>query len=252
MITVEEALEKILSYCRVLGPERRALLDSLGQILAEDITSTIDVPPWDNSAMDGFAVQAASTEGAARSTPVVLRVIGEVAAGSVSEEEVVPGTAVRIMTGAPMPRGADAVVQFEDTDEEERKLPGEALAEIGVRRQVERGLNVRVAGGDIPRGSLVLPRGTLIRPQEIGVLASLGRDVVSVFRRPVVAVLATGDELVDVAMPLQPGKIYSSNTYSLAAQVRWRPGTLIYSLRRAACPWATMTSSRTYLPNMER
>ncbi len=219
MISVDEALERILSHVEVLAAEDEEVLSTLGQVLAEDVRSTIDIPGMDNTAMDGYAVQAESTVGATHSSPNHLRVIGEVAAGYLTKEEVMPGTAVRIMTGAPIPSGADAVVQFEDTDEEVRKERGESLTEIGVFREVEKGLHIRRAGEDISSGSLVLAKGTLIRPQEIGVLASIGRDVVSVHRRPVVAILSTGDELVDVGKPLPPGKIYGSNTYTLAAQV---------------------------------
>jgi molybdopterin molybdotransferase len=219
MISVEEALEKVLSHVHVLEAEDEDTLKTLGQVLAEDVRSTIDIPGLDNSAMDGFAIQAEGTVGATRTSPNFFRVIGEVAAGYVTKEEVGPGSAIRIMTGAPIPSGADAVVQFEDTDEETRKERGEPLTEIGVFREIERGLNIRRAGEDISSGSLVLSKGTLIRPQEIGVLASVGRDVVSVHRRPVVAILSTGDELVAVGEPLPQGKIYSSNSYSLAAQV---------------------------------
>ncbi|MEE8470912.1 MAG: gephyrin-like molybdotransferase Glp [Dehalococcoidia bacterium] len=219
MITVEEALEKILGYFDVLEAEDETILDSLGRILAEDIRSTIDIPPLDNSAMDGYAVQAQSTVGATSSSPNVLRVIGEVAAGYLTKQEVASGIAIRIMTGAAIPSGADSVVQFEHTDEERRKAAAQPLTEIGILREVEKGLNIRRAGEDIPRGSLVLEAGMLLRPQEIGVLASLGREVVSVTRRPLVAILATGDELVDVKEPLPVGKIYNSNTYSIAAQV---------------------------------
>ncbi|UCC60656.1 MAG: molybdopterin molybdotransferase MoeA [Dehalococcoidia bacterium] len=218
MISVEEALDKVLSHVDVLEAEDELILDSMGQVLAEDIYSTIDIPGMDNTAMDGYAVQAESTVGATHSSPNILRVIGEVAAGYLTKEEVTPGTAIRIMTGAPIPTGADAVVQFEDTDEEKRKANNEPLTEIGVFREVRVGLNIRQAGEDITSGSLVLSKGTLLRPQEIGVLASLGRDVVPVHRRPLVAILSTGDELLDVGKPLEVGKIYSSNTYSLAAQ----------------------------------
>jgi molybdopterin molybdotransferase len=219
MISVEEALEKILSYVNVLEPEDELILNSLGRVLAGDVYSDIDIPPLDNSAMDGYAVRAESTTGASPSSPRILRIIGEVAAGYIASEEVTPGTTIRIMTGAPVPKGADAVVQFEDTDEEKRKADKKPLTEIGILHQAEKGLNIRQAGEDISKGSMVLNAGTVLRPQEIGVLASLGRDAISVIRRPVVAVLATGDELVDIKEQLPPGKIYNSNSYSIAAQV---------------------------------
>ncbi len=219
MITVEEALEKVLSYFRELEAENVLLLRSLGRVLSEDVYSAIDIPPADNAAMDGYAVQASSTTGATDSSPRALKVIGKAAAGHSTRKAVTAGTAVRIMTGAPIPQGADSVVRFEDTDEEMRKAQGQPLTEIGILCPAEEGLNIRRAGEDIACGSLVLRKGTVIRPQEIGVLASLGRKAVAVIRRPVVAILATGDELVDVGKALPQGKIYSSNTYSLAAQV---------------------------------
>jgi molybdopterin molybdotransferase len=221
-----------LSKVEALEAKNEDILDTLGQVLAEDVYSTIDIPGMDNSAMDGFAVQAEGTLGATHSSPNYLRVIGEVAAGYLTKEEVIPGTAIRIMTGAPVPGGADAIVQFEHTDEEARRERGEPLTEIGVLREVEKGRHIRKAGEDISSGGLALAKGTLIRPQEIGVLASIGRAVVSVYRRPVVAILSTGDELVDVGKPLQPGQIYSSNTHSLAAQVT-RHGAVPETLKTA-------------------
>jgi len=217
VITVEQALDKILGYAAVLEEEESPVLDSLGQVLAENICSDIDVPPLDNSAMDGYAVRSEDTRGASKQSPRLLRVIDTVPAGSIARREVEAGTAIRIMTGAPVPRGADSVVMFEDTDETERQGCPE---EIGILRKVEAGLNIRRAGEDIARGSTVLRRGTVLRPSEAGVLASLGRAAVRVIRRPVVAILATGDELVDLGKPLPAGKIYNSNTYSLAALVR--------------------------------
>jgi molybdopterin molybdotransferase len=221
MLSVEQALDKILSHINVLGAEDRAIMESLGQVLAEDVFSTIDIPPLDNSAMDGYAVRSEDTQGASRQSPRFLRVIDTVIAGSISRYEVEPGTAVRIMTGAAIPKGADSVVRFEDTDEAEwqqsssQQLP----VEIGIRHQVAAGTDIRRAGEDISKGSMVLSKGTVIRPSEVGVLASLGRSTVKVIRRPVVAVLATGDELVHINEPLPPGKIYNSNSYSLAALV---------------------------------
>jgi len=217
MISVEQALEKVLSYAGVLGSTEQPVLDCLGQVLAEDIYSDINVPPRDNSAMDGYAVRAEDTRGASSQSPRVLRVIGTVSAGSIPEDEVKPDTAIRIMTGAPVPGGADSVVRFEDTDELQRKGdPGE----IGILAEVKSGTDMRRAGEDIAQGSIVLRQGTIIRPSVIGVLASLGRSTVKVIRRPVVAILATGDELVEIDRTLPPGKIYNSNTYSVAALVR--------------------------------
>ena len=228
MISVEQALEKILSYVDVLGAEPSPILDCLGQVLAEDIYSGIDVPPLDNTAMDGYALRSGDTPGASQESPRFLRVIDTVAAGSISEYEVEPGTAIRIMTGAPIPKGADCVVRFEDTDELQRReySTGHQLpAEIGILCEASAGLNIRRAGEDIAAGSIALHKGVVIRPPEVGVLASLGHSTVMVIRRPVVAILATGDELVDINQPLPTGKIYNSNTYSVAALVTRYGGT---------------------------
>jgi molybdopterin molybdotransferase len=216
VISVEQALEKILEHIDVLEAEESPILGCLGQVLAEDVTSDINIPPLDNSAMDGYAVRSADTRGTSRKSPRILRVIDTVTAGSISRSEVKEGTAVRIMTGAPIPKGADCVVKFEDTDESER---GEDSSEVGVMAEVEPKLEIRRAGEDIAAGALVLKKGTVLRPAEVGVLASLGRTKVRVIRRPVVAILATGDEVVDVTQPLPEGKIYNSNSYSLAALV---------------------------------
>jgi len=222
MISVEQALEKILSYVDVLEAEAVPLLDSLGQVLAEDIYSSINIPPLDNAAMDGYAVQSRDTNNASSQSPQFLRVIDTVIAGSISENEVKPGTAIRIMTGAPVPKGADSVVRFEDTDEAERKksTTKQSTNEIGILCKADAGLNIRRAGEDVTKGSIVLPKGAVIRPAEVGVLASLGRSKVMAIRRPVVAILATGNELVDINQPLPAGKIYNSNTYSVAALVQ--------------------------------
>jgi len=222
MISVEEALEKILQAVDALEEESVPLLESLGQVLAEDIKSDINVPPLDNSSMDGYAVQAKDTKGATKESPKFLRVIDTVMAGSISEREVVPGTAIRIMTGAPVPEGADSVVQFEDTDEEPRKesAADQPITEVGILSEAKTGLNIRRAGETIAKEAIALRKGMVIRPSEIGLLASLGHSRVKVIRRPVVAVLATGNELVDINKPLPEGKLYDSNTYSIASLVK--------------------------------
>ncbi len=217
MLSVEEALEKILDEVTVLEAESVPILEALGQVLAEDITSGINVPPLDNSAMDGYAVRARDTLGASAASPRVLRVIDTVMAGSISKREVEPGTAVRIMTGAPLPRGADAVVQFENTDETKRQSPA---TEVGILAEATPELNVRKAGEDIARGTFALKKGTVIRPAEVGLMASLGYHRVKAIRRPVVAILSTGNELVEMGQPLPEGKIYDSNLYSIAGLVK--------------------------------
>jgi molybdopterin molybdotransferase len=216
VISVEEALEKVLDRIDILEAEESPILSCLGQVLSEDVFSPINTPPLDNSAVDGYAVRSVDTRGASRRSPCSLRVIGTVAAGAIPKGEVKPGTAIRIMTGAPIPKGADSVVRFEYTDESEREGTPQ---EIGILTEVEPGSEIRRAGEDITAGSLVLRKGRVIRPAEVGVLASLGRSKVMVIRRPVVAILATGDEVVDVAQPLPKGKIYNSNSYSVAALV---------------------------------
>lgn len=222
MISVEEALEKILQEVDTLEEESVPILDSLGQVLAEDIKSDIDVPPLDNAAMDGYAVLSKDTSEASDDSPKILRVIDTVMAGSISKRQVVPGTAIRIMTGAPVPRGADSVIQFENTDEETRKVSAaeQPINEVGILCKVDSGQNIRRAGEDITRGAIALKKGMVIRPAEIGLLASLGYSQVKVTRRPVVAVLATGNELVELNQPLPEGKIYNSNTYSIASLVK--------------------------------
>ena len=211
MLIVEQALERVLGAFHPLEPERVPIMEALDRVLAEDVGADVDIPPHANSSMDGYAVLAADTAGASRQSPCRLRVVGELAAGYVAETGVTPGTAVRIMTGAPIPPGADAVVQVEDT---------EAQGEwVGILAPAPVGQNVRPAGEDVRRGEVVLRRGTLVRPQEGGMLATLGRTEVQAVRRPRVAILATGDEVVEIDAPLSPGKIRNANSYSNAAQV---------------------------------
>jgi len=222
LISVEEALAEILSHVRPLNPERVAILDALGRVLAEEIVSDIDIPPFDNSAMDGYAVRAADVARASAESPVRLAVTGSVAAGYVSSGRVEPGTAIRIMTGAPLPAGAAAVVPFEATGDRARSKKArleEPASEIEGRVAVHARDNTRPAGEDMRRGEVAMSAGRVVRPQEIGVLASLGRETVLVHRRPRVAILATGDELLEIHEPLAPGKIRNSNEYTNAALV---------------------------------
>jgi molybdopterin molybdotransferase len=223
MISVEEALERILAYVSVMEPVERPLLDSLGQVLVEDVVSDIDIPPHDNTSMDGYAVRASDTVGASPQRPIPLRVAGELAAGYVFEGAVEPGTAVRIMTGAPIPAGADAVVPFEETDEPEGRAFGsfaKSRVAVGVLKGASPGANVRRLGEDVRRGQVILSNGAVLHPAQIGVLASLGKATVRVHRRPTVAILSTGDEVQQPGTPLRPGQIYDSNAYSIAAMVR--------------------------------
>ena len=222
MLSVEEAQSRILDLFSPLETERKPLLESLGQTLAEDAVSSMDIPPLANSAMDGYAVRHESIAGAAQDSPSALRVVGQVAAGQLPQQDVTPGTAVRIMTGAPVPNGADTVVPFESTDEFERKQSGKdplETGEIRVMQTLPKGSHIRPAGQDIRQGQLVLKKGAVLRPSEIGILASLGRDAVQVVRRPVVAIIATGDELLEPGEPPSAGKIYNSNGYSISASV---------------------------------
>ena len=224
MITIEEALERILSGVSVLPAEAKHSIDALGQVLDEDLRAEFDIPPLANSAMDGYAVRAGDTAGAHPNCSRSLRVIGEVAAGYVYEGEVAPGEAVRIMTGAPIPAGADAVVPFEQTDESlgsahwPPRQAGELVA-VQIFCEARPGGDVRAAGEDVRAGDLVLRRGTVLRAAEIGVIASLGRNSVRVIRRPVVAVLSTGDELLEPGQPRSGAQIYDANACSVAALV---------------------------------
>ncbi|MBN1179302.1 MAG: molybdopterin molybdotransferase MoeA [Anaerolineae bacterium] len=206
-LSVEEAQERILAAVRVLEPERVPLLDALDRVLAEPITADRDIPPLANSAMDGYAVQGADVATA----PARLRVVGEIAAGYVSDVTVTPGAALRIMTGAPIPAGADTVVRFEDTE-----LDG---GWVTVQVPVRAGSDVRPAGEDVKAGQQTLAPGHVLRPQEIGMLAALGYTEVSVIRRPRVAILGTGDEVVPPEQEPGPGQIRDANSYTVAAQV---------------------------------
>ncbi len=212
MISIEEARALVLAEAQPLEPEERPLSELLGSVLAEDIRAPHDVPPFDNSAMDGFAVRAEDTMAAGPGRPVEVRLVDTIPAGSHSDIRLEPGTAAKIMTGAPMPPGADAVVQVEHTEE--------SAAGVRLFEHVQPGLHVRLAGEDVARGAPVLFAGDLLGPAELGVLASLGFPRARVYRRPRVAIISTGSELVEVDQPLGPGQIRNSNSYTLEALCR--------------------------------
>lgn len=223
MLGVEDALTHILSAFAPLDPVEMPLLHALGLVLTEAVVAGEDIPPFRNSAMDGYAVRAADTAGASLERPVQLHITGEIPAGSSHRQTVTPGCAVRIMTGAAMPEGADAVVRFEETDEPGRPVVSHGQralpAQVAVTRPAKPWDNVRPAGEDVRRGTLVLGSGTRLRPAEIGLLAALNQSMVRVHRRPRVAILSTGDEVIDLGPALGPGQIRNSNSYTLAAMV---------------------------------
>lgn len=218
LISVEEALNTILEKIEPVDSETSPLPQSYNRILAQTIRSEIDVPPFANSAMDGYAVIAVDTSGSSAARPARLTVIDNIPAGISPTQPITPHTAARIMTGAPMPPGADAVVRFEETSEHTQN-EGLAENEVLIFRAAAAGDNVRHAGEDIRRGQVVLEAGHRLRPQDIGVLAAIGQARVKVYRRPRVAILATGDELVDIDAPIEPGKIRNSNEVTQAAMV---------------------------------
>lgn len=210
MLSFQQAREVILENIRVAGTEQISLVESVGRILAEDVTASWDMPLWNNSAMDGFAVRFADCS----ASPCRLKVTGYIPAGGHAEDlEVKPGCAVKIMTGAPLPKGADAVVPVEDTE-------ATSDEEVTIGRKISEGQHIRFRGEDVPAGELVMAAGTVIRPPEVSMLASLGKAVVTVNRQPVVAIVSTGDELIELGKTPGPSEIINSNTLSLAAAVR--------------------------------
>jgi molybdopterin molybdotransferase len=212
MITFKEASDRILSHVQSLGPEKVSLLEALGRLIAEDVYATRDLPPYDNSGMDGFAVKYEDIKNVSPNHALELEVVGDLPAGFVSSKAVEKGQAIRIMTGAPIPEGADTVIPVEETEEKG--------GFVSILNAMRLGRHIRRAGEDVKKGDCILSRGDFIRPAEVGMLASLGRSFISVYQRPLVAILCTGEELVDVDGGLNGVKIVSSNSYTLAAQVK--------------------------------
>ncbi|MEU9763653.1 gephyrin-like molybdotransferase Glp [Streptomyces sp. NPDC047987] len=234
MWSVDEHLDDILGAVRPLEPIELQLHDAQGCVLVEDVFVEIALPPFDNSAMDGYAVRVADVEGADEEFPVVLTVIGDIAAGSgglPDGRSVGPGEAARIMTGAPLPAGAEAVVPVEWTDggtgggpadamRAHRDAPEGAGGEVRVHRPVEARAHVRDRGSDVRPGELALPAGSVIGPPQIGLLAAIGRATVKVRPRPRVVVISTGAELAQPGEELTGGRIYDSNSFALTAAAR--------------------------------
>jgi molybdopterin molybdotransferase len=233
LLSVEEALERVLALVAPMDIADVPLLEADGLTLAQDIVAPFDIPALDNSAMDGYAVVAADLANASDETPVTLNVAGQVQAGQLPTVAVTPGNAVRIMTGAPIPDGTDAIVPYEYTDEVERRAAGTAITEIALRHAPFEGDHVRPAGEDVQRGGLVLTKGRLLDPPSIGLLASFGYANAPVVRRPRVAILATGDEVQNPGETLEPGRLFDSNTYDTAAAVRrWGGDPVLIGIAR--------------------
>ena len=212
MVTYAQALQLILDRVAPLPPRWLPLEEALGLVAAEAVLAREPVPPFTNSAMDGFALRAADGAGASRDTPVRLPVVAEIPAGQPRPAPLQAGTACRIMTGANVPDGADAVVPVEEASAED--------GQVVLCAPPRRGAHIRPVGEDIPAGGVVVPPGRPLRPAELGVLAAIGAAVVPVHPRPRVAVLTTGDELVDASQHPGPGQIRDANIHSLGAQVR--------------------------------
>ena len=215
MLSVEDAREKILSKFKILNPVQINILESVGSVISEDIISEINVPPLDNSAMDGYAVIKNDLLKADDENIIYLDVIEEIPAGTIPKLSLSPGQASRIMTGAPIPSGSDAVVPFEDTNE----LENNDKNKIGIKISVKNLENIRKKSEDIKKGSIIIEKGSLITSATVGVMASIGLEKVSVIRKPIIGILSTGNELLEPGEKNQDGKIYNSNTYTLSSLV---------------------------------
>ncbi|MFF6958931.1 MULTISPECIES: gephyrin-like molybdotransferase Glp [unclassified Streptomyces] len=242
--SVSEHLDSILGQLTPLEPIELQILDAQGCVLVEDVTVPVALPPFENSSMDGYAVRVADTKAATEEHPAVLDVVGDVAAGSGELPTVGPGQAARIMTGAPLPPGAEGVVPVEWTDggtgggpaasmSAHSTDPAGAAGEVRVHRPVEHGQFVRARGSDVAAGELALAAGTILGPAQIGLLAAIGRGAVKVRPRPRVVVVSTGSELVQPGEDLGPGQIYDSNSFALTAAAR-AAGAIAYRVGAVA------------------
>jgi molybdopterin molybdotransferase len=219
LTSVEDHLAEILGTIRPLAPTELSLGDVLGLVLAENVAAASALPSFDNSAMDGYAVHVEDVAAATQENPVTLPVVAEVAAGDTGAYELPPGTSIRIMTGAMLPRGTEAIVPVEWTDG--------GSARVTIRAQADYGHAIRLAGGDAKAGEVLVAAGTRLRPMHIAVIAAAGRGAVLVRPRPRVVVLSTGSELTEPGAPIVPGRIWDSNSFMIAAAAR-EAGCLAY------------------------
>ena len=219
LLRVDQARERILSYFQPVTTETLPLTGCSNRVLAEDIVAANDLPPFSNSSMDGFAVRADDVINASAASPRRLRVVADIPAGSHPTISLAPGQAARIMTGASVPNGADAVVPVEDTDFDHREAGTPAPNEVQIFQSAHSGANVRPRGLDLRAGDIVLNKGRILKPQDLGLLAMLGFANVLVYRKPQVALFSSGDELLPVEAPLEEGKIRDSNSYVLASLI---------------------------------
>jgi len=213
MIPIEEAKKLIWEETPILKKEKIEIIDSLGRVLAEDIISDFDVPSFDRSAMDGFAIISDDTFSASKESPVFLEVIGEIKAGEKKDLKIEKGKAISIMTGAKIPNGSDAVIKIEDVEE----IIKDRKRYIKIDRPIKKGENVSKKGEDIKKGEIVLKKGTFIDSAVFSMLAYLGKEKILVYKKPKVAILSTGDEIKKVGEKLKEGEIYDSNSYSIYA-----------------------------------
>jgi molybdopterin molybdotransferase len=251
--SVTEHLEDILATVRPLEPIELQLLDAQGCVLVEDVTVPVSLPPFDNSSMDGYAVRVADVAGASEEFPAVLTVVGDVAAGQSEQPHVGPGEAARIMTGAPLPPGAETVVPVEWTDgglgegpvsamRARSASPEDASGQVAAHRAAEARAHVRAMGSDVKAGDRALAAGTILGPPQIALLAAIGRASVRVRPRPRVVVLSTGSELIPPGEPLGAGQIYDSNSFALTAAAR-DAGAIAYRVGAVADHAETLRST---------
>ena len=225
MISFHEARSKMLEGIKPLPSEKCRLEDLLGRLLAQDVIASFDIPPRDNSAMDGFAVIAADVAGASEQSPVTLQVIEDIPAGQVAAKFLKLGQAIRIMTGAQIPNGAEAVIPVEHTlkigsNYAKASSDKNGKLEIRIVESTSVGANVRRQGEDVKSGQLLIAKGTRLRPQEVGLIASLGLTEVLVSKQPVVGIISSGNEIAAPGQPLKPGQIYDANRFSIGGQVK--------------------------------